>query len=362
MSAGKGMSPQQARTSALCEALERYSGVFRGDETRKKATLGRLGERAIHPNRFMNFSPNQYREREEWNSRHSEYDWVPQPFDEEREIEWTPVFSLTEKRIKHVPTAYCYYGYELVPDHQFCRADSNGNAAGNSLEEAILHGFLELVERDAAAMWWYNRVSRPAVNLTSFAHPYIRALSDHYGKLGRSVWVLDITSDFNIPVFVAVSRTKRSAKEDFILGMGAHFDPLIAATRALTEMNQFLPGLLAGRRGQVMEARGLDMTFLGPDPRQPLREAGDFPARATDDFRDDVMNCIALAEQRGLEMLVLDQTRSDVGLHVAKVLAPGMRQFWARFGEGRLYDVPVEMGWLKKRLTEQQLNPVRFFV
>jgi ribosomal protein S12 methylthiotransferase accessory factor len=75
-----------------------------------------------------------------------------------------------------------------------------------------------------------------------------------------------------------------------------------------------------------------------------------------------VIACVKLAEALGLETLVLDQTRSDVGLSVVKVIVPGMRQFWARFGEGRLYDVPVKMGWLKKRLTEEQLNPVRFFV
>ena len=36
-------------------------------------------------------------------------------------------------------------------------ADSNGNAAGSSPEDAVVQGFLELVERDAVALWWYNR-------------------------------------------------------------------------------------------------------------------------------------------------------------------------------------------------------------
>jgi ribosomal protein S12 methylthiotransferase accessory factor len=69
------------------------------------------------------------------------------------------------------------------------------------------------------------------------------------------------------------------------------------------------------------------------------------------------MTCVKLARERGLEVLVLDQTRPDVGLPVVKVIVPGMRHFWARFGSGRLYDVPVNMGWLKKPLTEGQLNP-----
>jgi ribosomal protein S12 methylthiotransferase accessory factor len=144
--------------------------------------------------------------------------------------------------------------------------------------------------------------------------------------------------------------------------MGAHFDPAIAIARALTEMNQFLPGFLSGRRGRVLECTGFDITFLKPDPTQSPKNNEDFPRRATDDFRDDVITCVKLAQAQGMETLVLDQTRSDVGLSVVKVIVPGMRQFWARFGKGRLYDVPVKMGWLKERLTEEQLNPVRFFV
>ena len=63
-------------------------------------------------------------------------------------------------------------------------------------------------------------------------------------------------------------------------------------------------------------------------------------------------------EAAGLEILVLDQTRPDIGLPVVKVTVPGLRHFWPRFGPGRLYDVPVELGLIPQRLSEAQLNPV----
>ena len=44
-----------------------------------------------------------------------------------------------------------------------------------------------------------------------------------------------------------------------------------------------------------------------------------------------------------------------------EVVVPGLRHFWARFGPGRLYEVPVAMGWLERPLTEDQLNPIPFF-
>jgi ribosomal protein S12 methylthiotransferase accessory factor YcaO len=59
-----------------------------------------------------------------------------------------------------------------------------------------------------------------------------------------------------------------------------------------------------------------------------------------------------------MEMLVLDQTRPDIGLPVVKVIVPGLRHFWTRFAPGRLYDVPVKMGWLERPLTEDELNPM----
>ena len=61
---------------------------------------------------------------------------------------------------------------------------------------------------------------------------------------------------------------------------------------------------------------------------------------------EDVRLCQALVERQGMEMMVLDQTRPEIGLPVVKVIVPGLRHFWARFAPGRLYDVPVRLGWL----------------
>lgn len=354
---GKGITEIQAKTSALCEALERYSGVFQGNEPRIKASYRALGAEAIHPNQCMGFSSRQYQNRDEWNQRESEYNWVPQPFDEEREVEWTPVWSLTEERYKYVPTAYCYFAYPFTADHDFCRPDSNGNAAGSTLEEAILQGFLEVVERDCVGLWWYNRLRKPGVNLDSSGQPYLGALREHYDSYHREIQVLDITSDFAIPAFAAFCSPVRPDKRDLFLGFGAHFDAEIALSRALTEMNQFLPDIVAKNLAPTFVNDLGDGTFLEPDTTLVPKCSADFPDLGSDDLREDVITGVNIAQERGLEVLVLDQTRPDVGLSVVKVIVPGMRHFWARFGPGRLYDVPVMMGWVENPLTEDQLNP-----
>ncbi len=78
----------------------------------------------------------------------------------------------------------------------------------------------------------------------------------------------------------------------------------------------------------------------------------------SDDILDDVLHCVEVVRQAGLEMLVLNQTRPDIGLPVVKVIVPGLRHFWSRFGAGRLYDVPVKLGWLSEPRTEDQMNPM----
>jgi len=375
-SGGKGVSDAQARASALCEAVERHCGVFQGDEPRRRATLAALGDAGVHPNASMLFSDAQYDGREGWNARYGKsYQWVPRRFDPGAAVEWSPLWSLGEGRWKYLPTALCYYGYRMPAVERFAWADSNGCAAGNTREEAILQGFLELVERDAVAVWWYNRLPRPAVELESFADPYFAEVRAYYRSLGRDLWVLDLTADLGVPVFAAVSARAGAHPPDLILGFGAHLDPAIAAQRAVTEANQFLPVVLprhadppAPYRTDDEEALAwltgstlANRRFLAPDPGAPARRAGDFPHAAAGDIADDVRRLVALAAERGMDTLVLDQSRPDIELAVVKVVVPGLRHFWARFAPGRLYEVPVRQGWLPAPLAEAQLNPVPVF-
>lgn len=355
-SAGKGLSAEQARASALGEALERYSGIFQGYEPRLTSRQADLGDDAVDPALFLGFSEAQLRERARWNASGQPHSWVPEPFDRERAVEWSPLWSLTKGRFRYLPTACCYFGVPLPEDYRFCRADSNGGSAGNCREEAVLQGFLELVERDAVAIWWYNRLVCPGVEVESFGRPEFSALLDLYRDRGREVTVLDVTSDFGIPTFAAVSHAAGEEKRDLLLGFGAHFDAGIALARALTEMNQFLPGLVYGRERPMVSGPVGEAPWLEPAPGR--RDAGDYLPPPRRDLKEAVLHCVDLARERGLETLVLDQTREEVGLAVVKVVVPGLRPFWPRFGSGRLYDVPVAMGWLKRPLREEDLNPV----
>ncbi|WIX84552.1 TOMM precursor leader peptide-binding protein [Amycolatopsis sp. DG1A-15b] len=366
---GKGVSPLDAEVGALCEAAERFSGNFQGDELRIRGSYEELGEEALHPNDCMLFADRQYAERAAWNPVHGAFQRVGEPFDPAAVTDWTPVWSMSGRR-RLLPTSYLYYGTPRESTTRGVRADSNGSAAGSSLEDAILQGALELVERDAVALWWYNRTLMPGVDLASFADPWLAEVAGHYTAIGRELWVLDVTSDLEIPVAVALSRRVDGPYENISFGFGAHLDPRIAVRRAVTELNQMLPIVeTAGQDLDDPDARHwfthvtvANQPYLRPAAGQRMRNAADFPFVSRADVRDDVEALSRVFARAGLDMLVLDQTRPDVGIPVAKVIAPGMRPFWARFAPGRLFDVPLRLGRLAAPTPYERLNPLPMFM
>ncbi|MGN9840994.1 TOMM precursor leader peptide-binding protein [Nonomuraea sp. H19] len=372
-SGGKGSTDLEAKVGALCEAVERYSGARMGDEPTVRASYRDLGaRRAVHPDACQLFDRRQFLDRDGWNEANMAFHRVPEPFDDDEVIDWTPVWSLTANRHRLLPTDLLYFTRN---GHGSLRADSNGNAAGASPEDAIVQGFLELVERDGVALWWYNRTRQPAVDLDSFNDPWIADLQQRYQSVNRELWVLDITSDLGIPVMAAISRRVDKPAEDIMLGFGAHFDPRVAARRALTELGQLLPSVVAARAdgtgyGQTEHhiqhwwrtATTANQPYLRPDAGQPPKDLAGYAYTPRGDLRDDIEHLLGLARGRGLEVLVLDQTRPDIGMPVVKVIVPGLRHFWARFAPGRLYDVPVRLGRLAAPTAYEDLNPIPLFL
>jgi bacteriocin biosynthesis cyclodehydratase domain-containing protein len=357
---GKGSTAEQGEASALMEAIERYSGIYQSDEIRMTRRFTDFAaDDAILPNDVLLFSEAQSQP-DEMPTDDSHQHMVPARFDRSAKIEWSPVWSLRDQRFKYLPTSILYFFYSGPAAFH---ADSNGCAAGNTLEEAIVQGFLELVERDSYAIWWYNRLQRPEVDLSQFDDSYVRDLQTQLAETGRRLWVLDITSDLGVPTYVAILHWMQNGQENIEFGSGAHFDKRIALLRALTELNQFLSiGLMGGGTGEKSSLDGIrplrleDHPFLTPGG-SPTPRSEDGLKVPLDNARKQVDACVDIAGRTGLDFLVLDQTRPDVEVPVVRVIVPGLRHFYLRFAPGRLYDVPVKLGWLDRPLPESELTP-----
>jgi ribosomal protein S12 methylthiotransferase accessory factor len=348
---GKGRTADAARAGALGEAIERASLLRQGDEPRERATLHALGDRAIHPNACMLFSEAQYAERDAWNACDVPTAYVPLSLDPDRQLDWSPVWSLTHGTQRWLPTSYLYFGDDEVGDgHLSVVACANGVAAGSSLDDALRRALLELVERDAVAIWWENRLQRPELPLEI---GFAREARDAWAGRGRSLWALDLTTDLGVPVAAAVG--SRDGGE-LLFGFGAGASAKDAVERAICELGQVETALGTGDGAPL--GRWLRQATLAEHPYLAPHGAS-VPNGPAPNETDDGW-CRRQLERRGYEVLALDLTRPDLGAPVVRAIVPGLRHFWPRHAPGRLYDVPVALGWRSAPLGEAALNPQSF--
>lgn len=356
-SIGKGRTLEEARTSALYEGIERYSGVYREDIETHRSIRDALPARSVDPLVLSGFSASQYAHRKSWNyaNKHQML-YVPCRFAPSMSIDWVKGWSLTEDAPCFIAAAQAYYDH---PDARlgFALADSNGCAAGERRSDAVLTGLFECIERDAVAIWWYNRISRPGVALSSFDHPWIQDQPVAHHDAGRTLWVLDVTTDLETPVMVAISRNNIDPT-DWALGFGCHWSVERAVSGALMEVNQ----VLSIRQHQADSAPVFsdhieavhDADWLLSD--QAIRKANDYPPDT--EKWPQLGALISMLKLKGLEVIVVDQTHPDTGVPVVRVVVPGLAHHWRRLGVDRLYTVPVALGWRKQPCAERMLNPV----
>jgi bacteriocin biosynthesis cyclodehydratase domain-containing protein len=352
---GKGMSMNQSRASAMCEAVERYAAFHQGDEAAVFAAASALDARSMPPQDLALFSATQ----RAYFSTHSPPHAVAAPaLPAQDPAWWAPAWSLTFNARCYLPLAFCYANAPAESQRHSVWT-SNGCAAGNTLEEAILQGFLELVERDAAAIWWYGEIRRPAIDLGSLPAESLARIERALGPPWQC-WVLDITHDFGIPVMAAIGRHR--ATGDWAIGFGCSPNPVLACERALTEMSQLIA---AGKKFSVPPSAG------DPEgaPRflMPAEEGDAAPKRpsataASADIAEEIDRCVRIAASLGMETVVLDYTRPDIPLRTVKVVVPGLCHIWPELGNPRLCRVPVAMGWRNTRLHESDLNPQALYV
>lgn len=355
-SLGKGVSDNQSKVSAICESLERYAAHYQKNDYIKIASYNSIEKEAIHPEILIGLSDAQKLNFEDidYPAKRSSHGSIK--FDANREISWHPAWSLSEQRQVYLPL--CYALANSIQDIKFCTWNSNGCAAGNTTEEAILQGFLEVVERDAVAMWWYNKARRPQVALDLLPEYLIEVILKTLGK-EWDYWVLDVTNDFEIPVFVAISKHKQSGT--FKFGFGCHIAPAVAMERAITELTQLIS--ISNQHSSPFDFDAIqDESYLYPEPTYPTKFINDYPKIEQLDIKDDIQYCLEKASAINLETIALPYDRPELPIKVVRVIIPNTSHIWPQFALSRLYKVPVKLGWLKQELTEKTLNKQMLYV
>lgn len=179
------------------------------------------------------------------------------PLDRASVLEWVEGRDLMNGEAVWVPfDAVCL---DFTRSSHFWQS-SDGLASGNTDREAIFHGLLERVERDADRLWSLERFERQAASCVSpedLADPVVNALVDRIERAGFALKLFDMTSDLGIPTFSALLSPADAPSRRFLryidvtMGSGTHPVAYRAALRAITEAVQSRLTLITGTRDDV---------------------------------------------------------------------------------------------------------------
>ena len=349
------------------EAAERCSAQYFGAEPLRRGRLAQIGAEAVAPPELLLIDERQYRDRTCWNRGHLGMNAIPVPWREQRAIDWIAADPHLSSCQAWLPAGLCLLGHDRDRRSGLSPATSSGVAAGPTREDAAVSAFLELVERDAVAIWWYNRVPRPRIHLSAVDEPLIAAYAEFLQMHGRNLILHDLTHDLRIPVVAAVAHDQDGGR--IALGFGAGPSIEKAARHAVGELAQCEGNLVLiewriaamGLAGLSPEAKALlywarnqritEHPHLIGDARQKPIESAHCQGL-------ELATCQEICDQIGLRFLCLDLTRPTIGVPVVRAVVPGLRPSWARFAPGRLYDVPIELGWRQRRSAFRNLNPI----
>jgi ribosomal protein S12 methylthiotransferase accessory factor len=361
---GCGPTAEEAREKCALELIERISGQFSGAEQVLRCAAADLDTNSVLPPELMLFSNSQYATHESRRRAASHVEDFPTPWSGSASIDWIRASPALSAGKAWLPAGLALVGHAKDRAAGLVPADTNGLAAGYSTEDAAVRGFMELVERDAVAIWWYNRLVRPRIDTDVLGDPLVARYAEWSRSTGRSFRLIDLTHDFNIPVIAALTHDRDDSH--IALGFGAGARAGEAARHAVAELAQFeCNAALIERRARTRGAAGATVEAidllrwwcdvrLGDCPHLDPAAIG-LPPPAIEAL--DLAQCHAKCAGLGLSFLAVDLTRPGDRIPVVRVFVPGLRPIWPRFAPGRLYEVPVERGWLRRPLDQSELNP-----
>jgi ribosomal protein S12 methylthiotransferase accessory factor len=370
---GAGLTRSDAAAASVGEAIERYSATYVPHERIVVASARELGDEAVAPERFALFSE----------AQHAASGFRFRPFTAETRVPWVAGWSLRDGERAWLPAELVFLA-DCVPAEgsRIGYATSSGMACAEQLDDALVRGLCEVLERDAFMIVWASRLSLPHLDWS--AHDALDALDQKlFAGLGLGYAAIDLSPVHSVPMVLGVVRAPGGFAG--ALGVGAGTAPTVerAWWKALSEAfaaRSASAKLALVHDGDAGSDRGVE-SF-----EDHIRHYADHGHAAAADFLDASMvraeaasiepldgdspagHVAALCgrvESAGSSAYAVDVTSPDVrelGLTVVKVLAPELCALdvvhGARFlGGRRLYRGAFERGLSSTPLAEQDVNP-----
>ena len=256
-------------------------------------------------------------------------------------MRWTLARNLTRDEDVLVPFSWFYAINEF-----------NGPCAGNTIEEAILQGISEVVERHVCAVVTKEKIRTPAIDLSSVTDPVSRELIDKFERNGIKLRVNDFSLDTGIPTIGALAWDPATFpdKSELVYTAGTTPGADKALIRALTEVAQ-----LAGdfESGSNYVASGLpkplileDIDYVAnPEETIAIQQLTDL---SDEDMLQELKNCLAALQKIDMEVLIVDTMHPKLQIPAAYTIIPGAH-FRERADSG---DAPLFAAKLAAELLE----------
>lgn len=229
---GRSFHRAGVEASALLEGLERYSSMLpRKKKSSVRGTATEIGEKGIDPKKFI------LHEGEEI----EKFGMVK--YDESKPINWIWAYSWKTKSPVLIPEQIAYFdANKNSQEKRFVYETSNGVSLGGSLQEAVLYGLYELIERDAFLLSWYNHYQPKKIALSSIKDEKIRETIRLVEANGYKIHIFDITTENRVPaVWVLLENPNKDAKVRSYTAAGAHSNPYKAIESGLVEAITSMP-------------------------------------------------------------------------------------------------------------------------
>jgi ribosomal protein S12 methylthiotransferase accessory factor len=376
-SGGSAADLEVALAAALGEAVERYSACYLPESEFVLASAREIGPEAVAPERFALFRDDQY----------GRPGFPFRPFTSSTRVRWVRGFGIPDGSPAYLPVQLVYLPWRTPQERgevPISYSTSSGTACGPSLEEAVLSGLLEVVERDAFSLTWYNRLSLPRIDVD--ADPALaRHAARYFDPTGLAYAGIDLSDFLGIPTVLGLVRG--AAGDAAALGVGAASAVTLADAwcRALSEafaVRSWARLMRCEQPDVQYEPDFSDVTsfddhvlfysdyenarhtaFLDASPVS--REVSAVPPLEGANVRDQIEAIATRLAARGASAYAVDITAADVsdaGLRVVKVVAPELCPLdvahEGRFlGGSRLYTAAFELGLRDAPIAPDELNP-----
>jgi YcaO-like protein with predicted kinase domain len=311
---GKGMTVEQSKASAMMEAIERYCGQQFHHSRINHASYAEVHSFAVSPSEFVfPCLPPKCENCVERNKM---------CFQELKAVcrEWTWGYSLIKRAPVLVPSAVVYYPYISESNISFMFNDTGGLSAGNTLEEAILQGIAEVIERDALyyAFNLGNLNHMPIVNIKDSKNRHTQKFLEVVPAEGIfAFYIRNERLGLDIPTFSAFVCYRMGNQRLFFGGSGTSLDPEVALLRALVELEQ-----QKIRQKVFIE---LDPANLVPHNRLEGRDAispEKIINQSTGRMKGDIELYLNRIAKSGTDVIIVNLTHPDIGIPVVRVVIP----------------------------------------